>query len=101
MADTTAPQLITKKSTETRKLSMDFTAWVDSAVTISNPTVTSEKVSGEVSDLVISGITLTGKKVIFIVAGGTQAQHYQIIVRVDTSDGQILEGDGMFRILNR
>jgi hypothetical protein len=98
----TAPQLLKKQPGETRKLYMDFTNWLSStSITISSPTVTSETVGGEDSDLTISGVAVSGKKVLFFVSGGTHAKNYSITVTVNTSDSEILQGDGMLRVIGR
>lgn len=96
-----APQLVTKQSGEKRKLLMDFTNWIDTGVTISSTTLESEKNSGEESDLIITDSTISGKKVIFNIRGGTHAQNYKIKITVNLSDGQILIGNGMLRVLDR
>lgn len=97
----TAPQLLTKQPGETKKFSMDFTNWIDTTVTLSDPVITSEMIGGSTSDLTISSTTVAGKLIVFLIAGGTNAKHYNIQVTVTTSDGEVLQGDGMLRVINR
>lgn len=98
----TAPQLLVKQPGETRKLSMDFSNWVSAtSVTLSSPVVDSDMVGGDTSDLIISTISVSGKKVFFYVSGGTHAKNYNFQVTVTTSDGEILQGDGMLRVINK
>lgn len=80
---------------------MDFSNWLDTGVTILSTSVSSEKVSGETSDLDITNSTISGKKIVFYVNGGSHAISYKITVSIGTSDDQTLIGDGMMRVLNR
>lgn len=97
----TAPQIIVKQPGEKRKLSMDFTNWIGTAVTLSSPTITSELIGGDTSDLSITSISVSGKKILFFVEGGTHAKNYNIQVTVTTSEGETLIGDGMLRVINK
>jgi hypothetical protein len=101
MSDFSAPQILTKQPGEKRKLSMDFSNWVSSSVTLTNAEVTSELLGGGSSDLTITGVTISGKRVLFFVEGGTQAKSYIIQVEVTTNEGEILQGDGSLRVINK
>lgn len=97
----TAPQLLTKQPGETKKFSMDFSNWVAVGVTLSSPLIESELVGGGTSDLTITSLQISGQQVLFMVAGGTQAKSYIIQVTVTTNEGEVLQGDGMLRVINK
>lgn len=99
--DNSADQILVKKASETRKLSMDFTNWVGRTVTLNTPTITSKLIGdGGESDLTFTDTTVSGKLIVFKCSGGVKNNSYTISVNVLTSDGQILEGDGSLRILD-
>ncbi len=97
----TAPQLITKQPGEKRKVSMDFSNWVNTGTTLSGPTIASELVGGGASDLAISSIVISGKKVVCFIDAGTNAKNYEVKFTVTTSDGETLQGTGMLRVINK
>lgn len=96
-----APQLITKQSGEKRKVSMDFSNWVNTATTLSGPTVVHELVGGGTSDLSVTSIVVSGKKVVCFIDAGTHAKNYEVKFTVTTSDGETLQGTGMLRVINK
>lgn len=99
--EVTAPQFLSKKTTEKRKLRVDFTNWLETDETISNPDVTHELVSGEASDLEITSVTVSSPYVIFFVDAGSHASSYRLKVKVDTSEGQTLDVNCMLRVIDK
>lgn len=98
MSELTAPQQHTKQPGETIKYTMDFSAWLASTDTITDPVVTSELRSGcSSSDLTISSVAVSGQTVTMLISGGVAGKVYRIEVTV-TSGVQTLEGDGILKI---
>ena len=96
-----APEIICKQPSETVNLGIDFTNYVaSSSITLSTPSVTSVKYNGSSSDLTLGTPTVSGQKVIFSVDGGTHGTKYKVTVTVNTSDGEVLEGDGILWVKN-
>jgi hypothetical protein len=81
---------------------MDFTNLLGTAVINGIISTTSELRGGGESTLTLtdSAIVEEDKKVQFSLAGGTHKNTYRIEVIVTTSDGQILEGDGLLTVTN-
>lgn len=95
----TAPQLLSKQPSEKRKYSMSFANLMDSDETISSITsVTSEKRGEGSSDLVITNTAINGQTIEMWIEGGTNRKTYRIEVKISTSGGQELEGDGMLKV---
>lgn len=101
MSSLTSKDVIFKQPTETIDCAMDFSNWVGTGITLSNPTVSSEKYGGATSDLTISSVTVVGQTVEMTIAGGTDEERYRIEVEVDTSSGEHLEGDGILHVTDR
>jgi len=94
-----APELLCKQPSEVVNYGMDFSSYVSgSSITLSNPIVTSEKYNGDTSDLTLGSPTISGQKVVFSISGGTSGTRYRITVKVDTSDSEKLEGDGILLV---
>lgn len=82
-----------KKASETRVLYLDFSRQPEivDGQTMSSPAVTANLMDGGqptgTSDLTLGSPTVTGNKVKFSVAGGTDGNHYRITCTVNLSDG--------------
>jgi hypothetical protein len=103
MSDVTATQRLLKQPSEKRKFSMDFSSVLATSETISSITsVTSEKLDGTTSDLTIPAAgesnTISGSSILMWVEGGTHGMSYRVEVKITTSAGQIVEGDGILRV---
>ena len=95
----TTPENLEKSAYERKQFSMDFSAEMSSGETInSGPTVTSTLLDGSASNLTIDDETISGQSVLFWIEGGTASNSYFVIVRVETSGGQKLEGRGILTI---
>lgn len=105
LANVLAPQLVVKQEAESRLCAMDFTKYpeiADNAETLTGtPTVTAALVSGTVTTApTIGSPTISGSQVRFRIsagvrAAGVQEAVYRYEVRVETSGGNTLEGDGL------
>lgn len=88
---------------------MEFASLMDIAnaeVISSIDGVTSETISGGASDLTITLPTIvngvgTSSRIELWIEGGTAGIKYRIEILVTTSDGQILEGDGILKVTDR
>lgn len=96
MSILTSKDILCKQSGETIVVSMDFSNWIDTAVTLSNPST-----SVDISGLTITGETVSGQTIQMTIAGGTNGATYRIQVLVETSDSQILIGDGILKVRDR
>jgi len=102
----TANQRLCKQPNEVRKFEMDFTSVLSSSENISGITsVTSEKVGGYTTDLVIGSTGLvsatpTGTVEMYI-ESGTLGSTYRIEVLVTTDASQTLEGDGILYVTDQ
>lgn len=103
----TAPEQLCKQPSEKRKYGMEFNSLLTSGETISSITsINSEKIDGSATDLSItsSGIQdgiSSSSRVTMWIESGTHGGMYRVEVLVTTSGGQILEGDGLIRIIDR
>jgi hypothetical protein len=98
----TANQRLCKQSIERRKFSMDFAALLSSGETISGiASVTSEKIDGGATDLIITNSSVNGTKVEMFIEGGTSGMTYRIEVTITTNGSQILQGDGILYVSDR
>ena len=98
----TAPQVVEKQPLETRKLSIDFSALLESGETLTgSPTVTSEKLNGDATDLTVASIAINGALVTFLLSGGTAGVYYRIEATTTTSQSQTLEGDAIIRVTDK
>ncbi len=94
-----AKELLVKEVGETLIFTMDFTDRIGSGVTISSATADSHTTGGDTSDLDISNIQISGKKVLMLISGGTDAVQYLVEVTANLSNSEILIGAGMLRVL--
>lgn len=105
----TASQELCKQPSERRKFGMEFASLMSTGtgeVISSIDSVTSETISGGASDLTITLPSIvdgnaTSSRVEFWIEDGTAGNKYRIEVLVTTSDGQILEGDGILKVTDR
>lgn len=94
-----ASNLIYKKSGEKILVEMDFSEWLDEAVSITTINgVDSEICNGNSTDLVITDETIVGQSVTFFVDDGTDGLRYKVSVNITTSGGETLIGDGQLVI---
>ncbi len=94
-----APQLLIKQPEERLKYSIDFTNQIDTGVTISSIDVGSETVGEAESDLTIDQTSISGKKALMRIAGGTNAKSYNVYCLATLSNGEIIKGVGMLRVV--
>jgi len=103
----TAKQELCKQPSEKRRFSMEFSSLLSSSETIVTiDSVTSETIDGGTSDLTISSTSIvtgnaTNSKIQLWIEAGTAGNKYRIEIKVTTSDGQILEGDGILKLTDR
>lgn len=87
---------VVKSDTEVIIVSMDFTEWLDTGVTILTATVNISP------DTVTStGVSIEGSIVYFTISGGVAGSNYTVEVTITTSDSQTLLGEGPLKIRNR
>jgi|TARA_Y100000593_G_C4306156_1_gene335849 non-ribosomal peptide synthetase component E (peptide arylation enzyme) len=104
-----ANERLCKQPSEQRKFSIEFNNLLATSETVSSiSSVSSEKIDGSSSDLVISttGIetsSVSGKNsvITFWVSGGTTGNTYKIEAIINTSDSATLEGDGILFVTDR
>jgi len=105
----TANEELCKQPAEKRKFGMEFanllTVSATEEISVLD-SITSEKIDGSTSDLTITmtGLedgTKTNSKATFWIEGGTTGNKYRMEVQVTTTDGQILEGDGLLFVSDR
>ena len=102
MSEVTAPTILYKQPSETRKYSMDFSALMSEDETISAITsIVSELRGGGTSDLSIEYEEIEGQTITMWISGGLHKQCYRVTVIITTSGSQILEGDGLLQLTNR
>ena len=78
---------------------MDFSnLMVDGEAISSIDSVTSEKRGGGTSDLILTDQSISGQTVLVWIAGGTACYTYRITIKITTTLGQELEGDGLMKI---
>lgn len=93
----TASQSIEKQSGEKILISMDFVNRLTADETLSSPTVTVE--GG--SELLVTNTAISSTKVTCFINAGTAGKTYRLTFNVNTSLGQILQGDGLVKIRDR
>jgi hypothetical protein len=98
--DIEAPELLIKQSVERLKYSMDFTNRIGSGITIASVGITSETVGDADSDLTIDNISISGKKILLRIAGGTSGTSYTVHITCTLSNDEILKGSGMLRVVD-
>ena len=102
----TANQRLCKQPSETRKFEMDFSKVLGGSENITAiSSISSEKVGGYTSDLVIGSTGLfsatpTGTVQMYI-ENGTLGSTYRIEVLVNTDASQVLEGDGILYVTDQ
>jgi len=104
-----ANERLCKQPAEQRKFSIEFNNLLATSEIISSiSSVSSEKIDGTVSDLIIatSGIETSASSsknsmITFWVSGGTTGNTYKIEAVVATSDSATLEGDGILFVTDR
>jgi hypothetical protein len=105
----TANQELCKQPAEKRKFGMEFASLLtaSSSEQISTiDSVTSETIDGGTSDLtitlpsIVNGVG-TNSKVEVWIEDGSAGIKYRIEITVTTTDGQILEGDGLLKVTDR
>ena len=101
MSNLSSSVIVKKQPGETIKTSMEFTNWLDTGVTISNPIVTHVSYGCETSDLTVTNITINGQFVDMLISGGTDRTRYRVQVQVNTSGGEVLQGDGILEVTDR
>lgn len=90
----TSHTVIDKQPGETLNVSMDFSNYVSgSDITLSSPVLTSSP-----SGLTCGSPAVSGQSITFTVSGGTDGQNYRLQVTVDTSDSEVLIGDGILKV---
>jgi len=103
----TASQELCKQPAEKRRFAMEFASLLVTNETISTiDSIISETIDGNTSDLTISGPTIEdgtapSSRVQCWIEGGTSGIKYRVEILVTTSDGQILEGDGILKVTDR
>lgn len=93
--------IVKKQPGETIKTSMQFGNWLDTGITISNPVVTSVAYGCDTSDLTITNVAVNGQDVEMLISGGTDRTRYRVQVQVNTSGGEVLQGDGILEVTGR
>ena len=102
----TANQRLCKQPKEVRKFEMNFTSVLSSSENIASiKSITSEKVGGYTTDLVIGSTGLvsatpTGTVEMYI-ESGTLGSTYRIEILVTTDASQTLEGDGILYVTDQ
>jgi hypothetical protein len=103
----TASQELCKQPAEKRRFAMEFSSLLGSSETISTiNSINSETINGDTSDLLITVPAIvdgfaTDSRVQVWIQQGTSGLKYRIEILVTTSDGQILEGDGILKVTDR
>lgn len=101
MSKLSSSVIVKKQPGETIKTSMDFSNWIDTGVTISSPIVTHVSYGCETGDLTITGVVVNGQTVEMLISGGTNGYRYRVQVQVNTSGGEVLQGDGILEVTDR
>lgn len=86
---------LTKTSGEVFQVGMDFSRVVNSGQTVVAASVSYTPYD---TTLGIANISTTGSGVAFIVSTGTPNVNYRIQVTVNTSDSEILVGEGILKV---
>lgn len=94
-----AAQYLIKQPGETLTYTMDFTDRIGVGVLISSATADSHTIGGDTSDLDISNIQITGKKILMLISGGLVSNQYVVEVTATLNNAEILIGAGMLRIV--
>jgi hypothetical protein len=101
----TAPQILIKQPSETRRYEIQFNNLMSTTESILTggpaPSVTSEQRGGGTSDLSISGVSVSGQSLLFWISGGTHSYTYRVEAVIGTDGLQTLEGDGLLRVTDK
>ena len=103
----TANQELCKQPAEKRKFSMEFSSLLGTGEIISSiSSIASETIDGGTSNLTITLPSIidgsaTDSIVTLWIEGGTAGLRYRIEILVNTSGGQILQGDGLLKVTDR
>ena len=98
----TAAQHLEKQPSEVRTYTMNFGNLMATGETISTiASVTSELRGGGSSNLVLASETISGQTVTLVISGGTHGRTYRVEIKITTSNGQTLEGDGILKVLDK
>lgn len=105
----TANEELCKQPIEKRKYTMEFGNLLNlsnSEIISSIGSISSEIIDGSTTDLVVTDQSIidglgTDSKVSFWIEEGTDGNSYRIEVTVTTSDGAILQGDGILKVRDR
>lgn len=104
MAEVTAPEHLYKQPYEKRKYLMDFGNLLElGEIILSTGVITSERIGGGgESDLSItSAAVISGSGISMWIESGTHNWRYRVEIRVQTSGGANLEGDGILVVKDR
>jgi hypothetical protein len=94
-----ATESLIKQPAESRVFSMNFAAMLAAGETLSG--VTSVSYTGDDTALVISGpAAYSGAVAQQRILGGTDGQQYKVTFVVTTTQGNILEGEGILQVRN-
>ena len=95
----TAPERVVKQPSEVRQYIMQFANILASGETISTiVSVDHEIRGGGTSDLTVENQVNTTNAVSVWISEGTDNTTYRIEIKVTTSSGQTLEGDGLISV---
>ncbi len=103
MAVVTATEHLVKQSGEVRRYEMKFNALMSTGETfasVSVVTATRERGCG-IDDLNVYDVGTDGQSILMWVSGGQHLSVYRVNVKVTTSTGQTLVGDGILEIRDR
>ncbi len=103
MAVVTATEHLVKQSSEIRRYEMKFNALMNTGETfVSVPvvTVTRERGCG-IDDLSVYDVGTDGQSILMWASGGKHLSVYRVNIKVTTSTGQTLVGDGILEIRDR
>lgn len=96
MSVLTSKDIIYKQPGEKIAVSMNFANWIGTSITLSDPVVTIDE-----TGLTIEDVQVSGQTVVMNISSGNNGATYRVQVEVDTSDGQILQGDGVLKVRTR
>lgn len=104
MGNVTAPQVPCQQPSEKRKYAMSFANLMlgtETIVTINQITSTYRSGSGGSTDLEIFASGIDGQKITMWIQDGVVRKTYRVEVRITTSEGQKLTGDGLLKITDK
>lgn len=74
---------------EVKRYTIDYSDWLDTGETIT--AVTSEVDNVTTPPMAVTDTEFTDTTVTFFVGGGTDGEKYDVIIRADTSTGQVVD----------